>query len=42
MGEETFQRMTMKMASGLTEIGNDSYKFVRQAKEYHRHENPSF
>lgn len=41
MGEETFQRMTMKMASGLTEMGNDSYQFVRQAKEYHAHENHS-
>ena len=39
MGEETFQRMTMKMVSGLTEIGYDSYQFVRQAKEYHKHEN---
>lgn len=41
MGEETFQRMTMKMASGLSDIGNDSYQFVRQAKEYHKHENNS-
>lgn len=41
MGEETFQRMTMKMASGITEIGTDSYQFVKQAKEYHQLENAS-
>lgn len=41
MGEETFQRMTLKIASGLNEIGSDSYQLVRQAKEYHEHENKS-
>lgn len=39
MGEETFQRVTIKIASGLNEIGSDSYQLVRQAKEYHEHEN---
>lgn len=42
MGEETFQRMTMKMACGLSDIGSDSYQLVRQAREYHSHENNSF
>ena len=41
MGEETFQRMTMKMACGLSDIGRDSYHLVRQAREYHSHENNS-
>ena len=41
MGEETFQRMTMKMACGLSEIGGDSYQLVRQAREYYGHENNS-
>ncbi len=38
-GEETFQRMTLKLASGLRDIGSDPYQLVRQAKEYHSHEN---
>ena len=41
MGEETFQRMTMKIACGLSDIGCDPYQLVRQAKEYHGHENHS-
>lgn len=32
MGEETFQRMTMKMASSLIDVGHHPYQFVKQAK----------
>ena len=39
VGEKVFQRMMLKLASGLADIGDDSYQLVRQAKEYHRHEN---
>ena len=41
MGEETFQRMTIKLTCGLSDIGDDSYQLVRQAQEYHSHENNS-
>jgi Zn-dependent protease with chaperone function len=41
MGEVVFQRMTLKMVSGLQDTGNDYYQFVRQAKEYHSLENSS-
>lgn len=41
MGEDVFQRMTLKIVSGLSNIGNDYYQFVRQAKEYHMLENDS-
>jgi Zn-dependent protease with chaperone function len=41
MGEKVFQRMTLKMVSGLQDTGNDYYQFVRQAKEYHSLENSS-
>lgn len=41
MGEKVFQRMTLKMVSGLQDTGNDYYQFVRQAKEYHSLENGS-
>ena len=40
-GERVFQQMTMKMASGLTDIQNDPYQLVRQAKEYKNLENSS-
>lgn len=41
-GEKAFQRMITKLASGLTEIGDDSSQLVRQADEYHKHENRSW
>lgn len=40
-GEEAFQRSMLKLASGLSDIGNDPYRLVKQAKEYHQHENHS-
>ena len=40
-GEEAFQRSMLKLASGLSDIGNDPYRLVKQAKEYHKHENKS-
>ena len=39
MGEKVFQRMMLKLTSGLADIGDDPYQLVRQAKEYHLHEN---
>ena len=41
-GEKVFQRMITKLASGLTEIGDGSSQLVRQADEYHKHENRSW
>jgi Zn-dependent protease with chaperone function len=41
-GEHVFQRMLMKLASGLSDIGADCSQFVRQAEEYHRYENVSW
>lgn len=40
-GERIFQQMTMKMASGLTDVQNDPYQLVRQAREYKELENGS-
>lgn len=40
-GERVFQQMTMKMASGLTDVNNDPYQLVHQAKEYNNFENQS-
>ncbi len=40
-GESVFQQMTMKMASGLTDVKNDLYQLVRQAREYKDFENKS-
>jgi len=41
MGERVFQFMTLKIASGLMDVGSDPYQLVKQAKEYHCHENNS-
>ena len=41
-GEKVFQRMMTKLTSGLTDIGDDCYQLVRQADEYHKHENRSW
>ena len=41
-GEKVFQRMMIKITSGLTNIGDDCYQLVRQADEYHKHENHSW
>ena len=41
IGERVFQQMTMKMASGLTDVNNDPYQLVHQAKEYNNFENQS-
>ena len=41
-GERVFQRMMIKLTAGLTDIGDDCYQLVRQADEYHKHENPSW
>lgn len=41
VGERAFQRSMLKLASGLSDIGNDPYQLVRQAKEYHLHERKS-
>ena len=40
--ERVFQRMMIKLASGLPDIGDDCYQLVRQANEYHKHENRSW
>ncbi len=40
-GEKVFQQVMMKLASGLSKIGNDPYQLVHQAQEYHEHENLS-
>lgn len=40
-GEEAFQRSMLKFASGLSDIGHDPFLLVKQAKEYHQHENQS-
>lgn len=41
MGERVFQAGMLKMALGLTDAGNDPYRLVKQAKEYHQHEQQS-
>ena len=41
-GEHVFQRMMIKLASGLSDVGTDNYQFVRQAAEYHKYENASW
>ena len=41
VGERAFQSSMLKMASGLSDIGNDPYQLVKQAKEYHQHERKS-
>lgn len=40
-GERAFQSSMLKMASGLADVGSDPYLLVKQAKEYHEHENKS-
>ncbi len=39
VGERAFQSSLLKLAVGLSNSGNDPYRLVRQAKEYHVHEN---
>ena len=38
VGERTFQASMLKLALGLADAGNDPYRLVKQAKEYHAHE----
>ena len=38
VGERIFQTSLLKLALGLADIGNDPYRLVKQADEYHRHE----
>ena len=38
VGERTFQAAMLKLALGLENAGDDPYRLVRQAKEYHQHE----
>ena len=40
-GERVFQQMTMKIASGLTDMQTDPYQLVRQASEFKNLENRS-
>lgn len=41
-GEQVFQRLMTKLASGLSDIGSDNYQLVHQADKYHKHENVSW
>lgn len=38
VGERVFQSSMLKIALGLADAGNDPYRLVKQAKEYHAHE----
>ena len=38
VGEKVFQASLLKLALGLADAGNDPYRLVRQANEYHQHE----
>ena len=38
VGERTFQAAMLKLALGLENTGDDPYRLVSQAKEYHQHE----
>lgn len=38
VGERTFQASMLKLALGLADAGDDPYRLVKQAKEYHAHE----
>ena len=38
VGERVFQASMLKLALGMADAGNDPYRLVRQAKEYHQHE----
>ena len=40
-GERAFQSSMLKLASGLSDVGDDPYQLVRQAKDYHHHERKS-
>lgn len=41
VGERVFQTSMLKLALGLSDAGNDPYRLVRQAKEYHQYEQRS-
>lgn len=38
VGERTFQVSMLKLTLGLSDVGNDPYRLVKQAREYHAHE----
>lgn len=38
VGERTFQASLLKLALGLADAGDDPYRLVKQANEYHAHE----
>lgn len=38
VGEKVFQSSMLKLALGMADAGSDPYRLVRQAREYHAHE----